>query len=71
MTLKDLMDTSETNLVISEGGYGFPFLIIYSLDCNSSEEFRDVLTPEMLSRNVASIKGGHETIYVALEVPER
>ena len=71
MTLKDLIDVSEPNLIISEGGYDNPFITLHDLDCYSSEEFKDVLSPEMLNRKVDSIKVANYAIKVNLEEVER
>lgn len=66
MTLKDLIDVSEVPLLIGEDG--FPFLSILSLDCNSSEEFKDVFTTELLSRKISLINIRDHYIAVNLEI---
>lgn len=71
MTLKDLIDVSEVSLIISERGYSNPFLTLRELDCYSSEEFEDVLTPEMLSRKIDTIRAENGYIFVNLEEVER
>ena len=71
MTLKELIDISENDLIISEGGYDYPFITLKGLDCNLSEEFKDVLSPEMLNRKVEAIKPVEFGIKVWLEVLAR
>lgn len=68
MTLKDLIDVSEVPLLISEDGFYAPFLCILSLDRNSSEEFKDVFTTELLSRKISMIKIKDHYIAVNLEI---
>lgn len=71
MTLGELIDVSEDDLLISESGYNYPLIALKGLDCNSSEEYKDVLAPGMLNRNVDSIKAGEAVIRVWLEEVER
>jgi hypothetical protein len=56
MTLRDLLDDFESDLLISEGGYTRPFLIIKGLDDNVADSYSDVFRPAFLNRNVIGIK---------------
>ena len=71
MTLKELIDISESTLVISEGGYSYPFIVLRELDSYSSEDFKDVLTADMMSRKIDVIKVESNWICVNLEEVER
>lgn len=68
MTLRDLIDVSETPLLISEDGYSFPFLNVRELDCNTANEFSDEFSEDFLNRKVDSLKVEHDIICVNLEV---
>lgn len=70
MTLGELIDVTEDDLLISEG-YECPIIALKGLDCYSSVEYKGVLAPEMLDRNVDNIKAGDRFIKVYLEVLER
>lgn len=56
MTLRDLLNDCESDLVISEGGYTYPFLIIKGLDDNVAESYSDVFRSEFLDRNVIGLR---------------
>ena len=71
MILRELMDISENDLILSEGGYDYPFMVLKGLDCCLSGDFEDVLSPEMLNRKVEAIKPVEFGIKVWLEVLAR
>lgn len=69
MTLKDLIDISETKLIVGFGGYDDPLIEINELDIHWSEDFVDILSPEIMNRKVESIKSlpDEQGIRVSLE----
>lgn len=67
MTLRELIDISEVPLVISEEDHTYQFMILHELNIYSSDDFKDLLTKDMLDRKIRVMKAKDSVIYVCLE----
>ena len=70
ITLRELLDIVEVPVVISEEDFGGFLMVLNQLDFYSSEDFKYILAPEFLDREVYRLKTQDNNILVALKEVE-